>query len=142
VTDEEDFQRHLDERPGDHLARQVFADWLQDRGDPRAEGYRALGVMRRDCTQEGAFLAIDTYRGTCPYWGHYGHQILQVHHLPGDWFSLLEVAGRSDCNAPSWSQRFDATRRELDDAAAIAFSRLPPERRAEILSGALLTETR
>ena len=46
VTTGDDFQRRLDEHPDDFQTRPVFADWLEERGDPRAEGYRALGRFR------------------------------------------------------------------------------------------------
>ena len=47
MTTEDDFQAALDTNPGDWQTRLVFADWLQERDDPRAEGYRALGLLRR-----------------------------------------------------------------------------------------------
>ena len=47
MTTEDDFQAALDADPENWQTRLVFADWLQERGDPRAEGYRALGVLRR-----------------------------------------------------------------------------------------------
>ena len=47
MTSEDDFQAALDTSPDDWQTRLVFADWLQERGDPRAEGYRALAVHRR-----------------------------------------------------------------------------------------------
>ena len=46
MTTEEDFQKALDANPDDWQTRLVFADWLQDRDDPRADGYRALAVLR------------------------------------------------------------------------------------------------
>jgi uncharacterized protein (TIGR02996 family) len=46
VTTEEDFQNALDANPKDWQTRLVFADWLQERGDERAEGYPALGLMQ------------------------------------------------------------------------------------------------
>jgi uncharacterized protein (TIGR02996 family) len=46
LTTEDDFQNALDANPEDHQTRLVFADWLQERVDPRAEGYRALGRLR------------------------------------------------------------------------------------------------
>ena len=46
MTTEDDFHRALDANPDDWQTRLVFADWLDDRGDPRAEGYRALGHLR------------------------------------------------------------------------------------------------
>ncbi len=53
MTDEDAFQAHLDANPEDHVTRLVFADWLQDHGDPRAEGYRALGALRRSPVRSG-----------------------------------------------------------------------------------------
>lgn len=46
MTTEDDFQKALDADPNDHQTRLVFADWLQERGDERAEGYRMLGYAR------------------------------------------------------------------------------------------------
>ena len=43
MTDETAFQAALDERPADHALRLVFADWLEERGDWRAAGYRWMG---------------------------------------------------------------------------------------------------
>src|SRR5262245_54586051 len=47
MTTEDDFQRTLDATPEDWQTRMVFADWLDERGDPRAAGYRALGKLTR-----------------------------------------------------------------------------------------------
>lgn len=46
MTTEDDFQNAIDASPDDWNARLVFADWLQEQGDPRAEGYRALGALK------------------------------------------------------------------------------------------------
>ncbi len=46
MTTEDDFQAALDANPDDWQTRLVFADWLDERGDARAEGYRALGANR------------------------------------------------------------------------------------------------
>ena len=43
MTTEDDFQAALDANPNDWQTRLVFADWLDERGDVRASGYRALG---------------------------------------------------------------------------------------------------
>ncbi len=40
---EETFQSDLDTNPANHGLRLVFADWLEEQGDPRAEFYRWLG---------------------------------------------------------------------------------------------------
>ena len=47
MTTEDHFQAALDENPSDWQTRLVLADWLQDRDDPRADGYRVLGRLRR-----------------------------------------------------------------------------------------------
>jgi uncharacterized protein (TIGR02996 family) len=46
VTDENDFQRWLDANPQDHNTRLVFADWLDERGDSRAEDLAARAFTR------------------------------------------------------------------------------------------------
>jgi uncharacterized protein (TIGR02996 family) len=45
VNDEESFQVTLDADPYDQTARAAFADWLEDRGDPRAAAVRELWRM-------------------------------------------------------------------------------------------------
>lgn len=39
------FWDHLEAHPEDSTCRLVFADWLQERGDRRAEGIRVLGRL-------------------------------------------------------------------------------------------------
>ena len=46
-AEERAFQDALDADPSDWATRLVFADWLEDRGDPRAAGYRRLGELRK-----------------------------------------------------------------------------------------------
>ena len=47
MSEEAAFLEAIAKHPQDRTARLVFADWLQERDDPRAEGYRALGLRRR-----------------------------------------------------------------------------------------------
>jgi uncharacterized protein (TIGR02996 family) len=47
MTNEEDFQKQLDENIEDHVTRLVLADYLEEIEDPRAEGYRFLGKYRK-----------------------------------------------------------------------------------------------
>ena len=51
MTTEDDFQQALDANPDDHHTRLVFADWLQERGDPRAE--TAVVTQARECDSLG-----------------------------------------------------------------------------------------
>jgi uncharacterized protein (TIGR02996 family) len=138
VTTEDDFQAALDANPGDWQTRLVFADWLQERGDPRADGYRALGSLRiaptpRDYT--GA-TEVDVRHWRWAYnWDHDGQWMNKRlggnakynFVLPESWVKTVSATGRGrDLGA--------ATRRETEDTAARAFAKLSPERRAEFLA--------
>jgi uncharacterized protein (TIGR02996 family) len=133
VTTEDDFHAALDADPHDWQTRLVFADWLQDRNDPRAEGYRALAVGRNrtdTTTNHGVTVAFhwwsrDWVLGKYP---NYEHTWVPVS-LPTDWFVLINKGTR---NGPH--RRDYTTRRGAEDAAALAFAKLPPARRAEILA--------
>ena len=121
MTTEDDFQAALDANPYDWQTRLVFADWLEERGDPRAEGYRALGVLQlRPYSAAYCWANARNRESTA----HAGFNL-----LPQDWYAFttpnLETAG---------IYCFFESRREAEDAAALAFARLPPERRAELLA--------
>lgn len=114
---EDDFQRHLDANPADGWARQLFADWLDDREEyERAAGYRALGVLGR-CplrAADGRWVWLIAYQG--------------CEGGPYDPASKPQVWD----DACPWQH---GTRRAADDAAALAFARLPADVRAAILDG-------
>jgi uncharacterized protein (TIGR02996 family) len=134
VTTEDDFQRALDADPDDHHTRLVFADWLDERDDPRAEGYRALGATRRDCTYGNMYLGN---REACPFWQYLHGAELSTSEgcLPKDWYDLVEFNGKYAHCCPSWQFNYTANRRELEDAAALAFCKLSAARRRELLTG-------
>ena len=46
VSDDEVFIRRIVDSPGDDLPRLVYADWLDERGDPRAAWLRDEGRNR------------------------------------------------------------------------------------------------
>lgn len=118
MTTEDDFHRALDANPEDHHTRLVFADWLQDHDDPRAEGYRALGTLRVHPLL------------TNGYWGHThdGNTAYRPHALPRDWYNMTGMDAQQGAN---W--QLHDTRHEAEDTAALAFQTVPHERRAEIL---------
>jgi uncharacterized protein (TIGR02996 family) len=62
VTDEEVFQRAIAENPGDDTIRLLFADWLEERGDRRAE------FLRLDCTLEGMKPSEEYYAEMIRRW--------------------------------------------------------------------------
>jgi uncharacterized protein (TIGR02996 family) len=140
MTDEDAFQSWLDAHPDDHTCRLVFADWLQERIDVRAEGYRALGALRLiplgvTITHDARGEDLVPYRGRLVWvYGAVGALEPGPHLLPKSWKEKISVKPPSDL---SW-RRF-LSRREAEDAAALAFSLLPPERRAELLASSTLT---
>jgi uncharacterized protein (TIGR02996 family) len=131
MTTEEDFQKQLDENPEDANTRLVFADWLEERGDERAEGYRALG--------RGGYYPDRSSNGNSSGWWSLGTQSNARHEcykssemLPYDWFLLFKHSNRlPDWEPVAWA--YLPTRKDVEDAAAIAFAKLPAERRAELL---------
>lgn len=135
MTNEQDFHDILDKNPDDHHTRLVFADWLEEHGDPRAAGYRALGKLRirpertKDEHGDG---------GTLHFFGREGAS--DTHYLnsqmPSDWFDLIKVSNQ-DHQLENWKW-LKADRRQAEDAAALAFSKLPPERQQELLASPVL----
>jgi uncharacterized protein (TIGR02996 family) len=132
MTTEDDFQKALDAQPDDWQTRLVFADWLDERGDPRGPGYRALTLNR--------YVLCDRYSsGRLVYVPHQASRIFRdngssnngrEYTFPDDWFDQLprDTHGWKDNCA------LFATRRAAEDAAALAFARLPAERRTELLT--------
>lgn len=151
MTTEDDFQRQLDEHPDDHHTRLVFADWLQDRDDPRAEGYRALGIWRvipfacelNDYQKQLKVKQSDVLH----FYGKVGEDVpgFLDCRIPVDWFDVVDGMEIPERDSPSRQNRskyeriprwiWIRGRRCTEDAAALAFSKLPPERRAELLKG-------
>ena len=136
MTTEDDFQRALAAHPADWQTRLVFADWLQERGDPRADGMRALGVLRRwpfeYWKQEGygdeEMWGFHNGTGSSTPKGKLSALVPACHALPQDWMCLLTTE--------TWTPQYRSVR-EAQDAAALAFDKLPAERRAELLTPAL-----
>lgn len=119
---EADFQAALDADPGDSLCRLAFADWLEEQGDPRAAGYRALGESKR-MPEKAAWR-------------------------PGTWLWLWLIPGdhRWDHRQPAtiptpWKKRivpqpsrFFPSRAEAEDAAALAWANMTAVQRDKAYS--------
>lgn len=123
-TTEEDFHRVLDENPDDHHTRMVFADWLQERNDPRAEGYRALGQLQRR-PYPSRYYPHNTW-----LWGHDRNRSNTYDYpngrLPTSWLKSIKNNHPDFGNSPDnihW--KYATSRRKADDAAASGFTRLP-----------------
>lgn len=127
---EADWQAYLDLHPDHHDMRVRFADWLEERGDERAEGYRALAANGLNpCSRyQGNHLAP---KEGAHWWRADGklHDLMDTE-MPADWYDAT-VQGRKETG---WRWTGWDTRREAEDAAALAFAKLPAERRAELLA--------
>lgn len=122
MTTEDDFQAKLDAAPDDWQTRLVLADWLSDRSDPRADGYRAMGHHKLRPYYDLWFNA------GMAKWTRLA-EVGDAADLWSDWYKLL--AGYDTWSRPG-TRRY-RTRREAEDAAALAFSQLPAARRSELL---------
>ena len=132
MTTEDDFQRALDENPDDWQTRLVFADWLQERGDQRAEGYRALGTLRRYPSMD-----FDPTDNECPYFYCVDRSWSSAnlpHSLPDLWFDSIDSPYKSRVDMPSWRKKGDMSRKEVEDIVAETFARLRPETKAKLLA--------
>lgn len=135
MTTEDDFQCALYADHSDWQTRLVFADWLQEQGDVRAEGYRALGIL---CVWPAIHIQDSVWGSDAhpsrdnPDWFRFNKHLL----LPADWFHLIpfrEDSGDWENSTRKIWVRFPLGRREAEDAAALAFSRLPGATRAALL---------
>jgi uncharacterized protein (TIGR02996 family) len=134
VTTEEDFQRKLDENPEDWDTRLVFADWLEDRDDPRASGYRAIArLKRRPLKGRRRFEFKDKSQSEEAWWWHHGNSLC-YNYVPADWFALLPPGLGNKVFWPllSGPERV-RNRRECEDALAQAFAQLPEDRQNQLL---------
>ncbi len=139
MTTEDDFQNALDACPDEWHTRLVFADWLQERDDPRAEGYRALGTLRiqPDRYSSSEYQLARTYLSE-----RYGKDDFRDSYikengfgvwLPVDWFKFLPKDHQTTTIEET------RTRRICEEEAALAFAKLPESRRAELLAQEVTT---
>ena len=141
MSDEDAFHAAIDAAPEDAAPRLVFADWLDERGDERAEGYRAMGRLARvplapNYNSEYTIYHRWSWVDDCNIWGRsgaFGDGDILPHALPVDWIGRIENCPRYGDTNLSAGWREWPTRRETEDAAARAFARLPEDRREELL---------
>lgn len=115
---------HLDRHPGDHWARLVMAGVLGD--DPTAEGWRALSAGKRaPFAAHGWTWGEYSVPGKVDYSWLHGEWYREVAHIAGHPHNETLTELGAWCHFPS--------RRAADEAACLAFTRLPPDRRAELL---------
>lgn len=127
MTDEDAFHAAMDEDVNEFTHYLVFADWLDEHNDPRAEGYRALAEMR-----------LRGYRASAEYSAHFfyvwfviervGGQADKPSDLPQVWYD--ELTGYTDFGPASFvptrelGQLYYPSARASRDAAAAAWTKL------------------
>lgn len=123
VLDTEDvLQAMLDRDPSDYQTRLVLADLLDERNDPRAAGYRALGRLKKRPAQ-GSWSD-----GRELWWWAYLPTRKSPEHLPLAWFRRVRGFGSHKMFKPLATYQTPAnTRREVEDAAALAYRPKPTE---------------
>ena len=122
---------HLDAHPDDQTARLALSDLLRESGSELADGMAALV---RWGLRPGQWDNFGARKGQTWWWLNGddcgGVTDPKPHEkLPADWYEKLD----SDYHTIQ-STSFD-TQTEAANAAALAFTRLPPERQQELLSG-------
>lgn len=155
LVEEADILAAIRKDPGDQLTRLKYADWLQDRDDPRAEGMRALALLlRTSCNGYSGDVSGTTrtiYRPAERWapelqaaWFRGGPGIYGWFWLPDDWFDAMcriagqvLTAGRVSLFFPEGNSPDKPAFHQGDDAAALAWPDLSPEVRAEILAPVL-----
>jgi uncharacterized protein (TIGR02996 family) len=141
MTIEDDFQNAIDANPTDWQTRLVFADWLDERGDTRAEGYRAIARNRLNACNSYGIWGGESFRwapAESACWFCEGsYEASHVNPdgknvLPPDWFDMLQsILKRKGLSRSGWCR----SRRHAEDCAARAFYCLPRVRREELLKG-------
>jgi len=146
MTTEDDFQRQLDENAANCQLRLIFADWLQDHDDPRADGYRAMGKLElypvairmgiphqdqvpwtrypKDGEWDGDWrwlIGSDGNDGLARTWFN--------EHAPGalipyPWFERVPKHPTGHYDSAWW--RFSRDRHEMENRIAMAFIQLVP----------------
>ncbi len=105
MTDEAAFQAAIDADPANVALRLVFADWLEERGDWRAAGYRWMGEHCKwpyDWSKNAMITVYDTFDwfidGSPTQWDVPKHCVLPAEFRP--WFPRLYM--------PSYASRREA----------------------------------
>ena len=131
MTDETGFQNWLDAHPDDAVARMAFADYLEEIGDERAEGYRELGRLgKRPFNGYGSGKSYCYHNGG----GRVGNQPMPEYcRLDPEWLSLTEMleSGESKQNPHTILTCCNSSRRIVEDAASRAYARLLEKRKQE-----------
>jgi uncharacterized protein (TIGR02996 family) len=124
MSDRDAFLRDIGVRPGDGLPKLIYADWLDEHGDPRGAGLRWV-------VRGGARPAHDTAEDTWDWWSrpprepdYYPDGDVQPAVLPGNLFRRLK--GKPTDIWKGYASYADALRDLLDAWARCAAEGVDP----------------
>lgn len=141
------FKERLAAAPEDETARLVYADWLEenDRSEEAAK-QRLMAPGYRAWVQTGRKVCEESHHPELCAWvaraSNKEFERRQKYYIPSDWFDAIELRGKYLDYCPHHSVRTDVSTPELLDAVALAFSKLPAERQAELLAVVPLKDRR
>lgn len=125
MTTEDALQVEIDRDPDNYFLREVLADYLAEIGDSRSDGYRVLGRSQTRAEESDCHYGF--------FWIHnseWPHARNFRCTLPMDWWD----AYYRECK-PLGGYSFLRSRSLAENIAAVAFSKLPPERQQQLLKG-------
>ena len=123
MDDEAAFRACINEKPHDYSVYLVFADWLQERDDPRAHVYRLIGSFRVSpySSPDNGWIWFSFERRIL-----YGtYRIHPYSDLPDPWFNrLAPVAGvlAYPSSSSSYEVRYTGVLKAVDDAVTAYLS--------------------
>jgi uncharacterized protein (TIGR02996 family) len=132
MNEEAGFNLLLDQDINDNLTRTIYADWLQDRNDIRADGYRELGTkvykpLLKTLHSRNRLLLFANRRNIQPLtdtqvwvWKKYLYgsytQRYEHHELPENLWNLL-----INYTCKNHNSVYYGSRQAAEDAFAVAF---------------------
>lgn len=125
MTTEEDFRVTIDANPHDWTLRAVFADFLQDRGDPRAEGHRVMACREIAAYPWGTkdstwFIFVPTTDFKARYVPTL-RRLMRHCVLDNGWYVRVSRQLDDDEHKMDEFQIGCRTRREIEDAVALRY---------------------
>ncbi len=138
VTEEEGWLVKLAANPDDATTRLVFADWLQERDDPRADGHRAIarqGLKPRAGDKFFTWFNADCYLPS-PTFG--GCPVIGAACVSPEWLAAAIKHGPArNTQADLWGVTWWVdwfTRSQAEEALVVGFPHLPEDVRARLLT--------
>lgn len=109
MTTSTDFESQLDYNPSDWTLRSIYADWLEEQGNPRAESMRWMVANEKCPRKSGTAVHVVAYESWDWWRQEQAHSIKPSSKLPDQIFDSL-----SDKHWESWRESLTRIAAELD----------------------------